>query len=42
MDSKGYLEIQKKVAKHLKVTIIMPYKPMSSSIIEEIDDDRFL
>ena len=39
MDSKGYVEIQKKAAKLLKVTTIVPCKPMSGLIIEEIDDD---
>ena len=33
------MEIRKEVAKLLKVTIIVPYKLMSSRIIEEIDDD---
>ena len=33
------LEIQKEEAKLLKVTTIVPYKPMSGPIIEEIDDD---
>ena len=32
------MEIQKEAAKLLKVTIIMPYRRMSSPIIEEIDD----
>ena len=39
IDSKCYVEIQKVAAKHLKVTTIVPYKPMSGLIIEEIDDD---
>ena len=39
MDSKGSVEIRKEVEKLLKVTTIMPYKPMSGPIIEEIDDD---
>ena len=39
MDLKGYVEIQKEVAKLLKVTTIVPYRPMSGPIIEEIDDD---
>ena len=39
MDSKGFVEIQKVLAKLLKVTTIMPYRPMSGLIIEEIDDD---
>ena len=39
MDSKGSLEIQKEGTKLLKVTTIVPYKPMSSPIIEEIADD---
>ena len=33
------MEIQKEVAKLLKVTTIVPYKPMGGPIIEEIDDD---
>ena len=39
MDSKGSMEIQNEVAKLLKVTIIVPYRPMSGPIIEEINDD---
>ena len=39
MDSKGFAEIQKEAAKLLKVTKIVPYRPMSGPIIEEIDDD---
>ena len=39
MDSKGFMEIRKEVAKLLKVTKIMPYKLMRGPIIEEIDDD---
>ena len=39
MDSKGFVEIQKGAAKLLKVTTIVPYRPMSGPIIEEIDDD---
>ena len=39
MDSKGFVKIRKEVAKLLKVTTIMPYKPMSGPIIKEIDDD---
>ena len=39
MDSKGSMEIQKEVVKLLKVTKIMPSRPTSSPIIEEIDDD---
>ena len=39
MDSKGSMEIQKEAAKLLKVTTIVPYRPMSGPIIEEIDDD---
>ena len=39
MDSKGYVEIQKEVAKLLKVTTIVPYRTTSGLIIEEIDDD---
>ena len=39
MDSKGFMEIQKEAAKLLKVTTIVPYRPMSGPIIEEINDD---
>ena len=39
MDSKGYVEIRNEVTKLLKVTTIVPYRPMSGPIIEEIDDD---
>ena len=39
MDLKGFVEIQKEETKLLKVTIIVPYKPMGGPIIEEIDDD---
>ena len=39
MDSNGYVEIQKEAAKLLKVTTIVPYRPMSVPIIEEINDD---
>ena len=39
MNSKGFVEIHKEATKLLKVTTIMPYRPMSSPIIEEIDDD---
>ena len=39
MDSKGSVKIQKKEAKLLKVTTIMPYRLMSGPIIEETDDD---
>ena len=39
MDSKGSMEIQKEEAKLLKVTSIIPYRPMSSPIIKEISDD---
>ena len=39
MDSKGSMEIQKEVAKLIKVTIIVPYRSVSSLIIKEIDDD---
>ena len=42
MDSKGYVEMQKEVAKLLKVTTIVPCRPVSGPIIEEIDDDRLL
>ena len=37
MDSKGYVDIQKEAAKLLKVTTIVPYRPISSPIIGEID-----
>ena len=33
------METQNEVAKHLKVTIIVPYRLTSGPIIEEIDDD---
>ena len=39
IDIKGYMEIQKEAAKLLKVTTIVPYRPISGPIIEEIDDD---
>ena len=39
MDSKGSVKIQKEVAKLLKVTTIVPYRPMSGPIIEKIDDN---
>ena len=39
MDSKGTVEIQKEVAKLLKVTTIVLYRPTSGPIIEEINDD---
>ena len=39
MDSKGYVEIQKEVAKLLKVITIVPYRLTSGPIIEKIDDD---
>ena len=39
MKSKGSMEIQKEVSKLLKVTKIVPYRSMSSPIIEEINDD---
>ena len=39
IDSNGSMEIQKEAAKLLKKTIIVPYRPMSSPIIKEIDDD---
>ena len=42
MDSNGSFEIRKEVAKLLKVTTIVPYRPMSYPIIEEIDDDSLL
>ena len=37
MDSKGFVEIQKKEAKLLKVTTIVPYMPTNGPIIEEIN-----
>ena len=39
MDSKGSMEIQGETSKLLKVTTIVPYRPISDPIIEEIDDD---
>ena len=39
MDSKGFVEIRNEAPKLLKVTTIVPYRPMSGPIIEEIDDD---
>ena len=39
MNSKGYVKIQNEAAKLIKVTTIVPYRPMSGLIIEEIDDD---
>ena len=39
MDSNGSMEIQRETSKLLKVTTIMPYRPMSDPIMEEIDDD---
>ena len=39
MDLKGSVEIRKEAAKLLKVTTIMPCRPMGGPIIEEIDDD---
>ena len=39
MDSKALMEIQKKATKLLKVITIVPYKPNSGLIIEEINDD---
>ena len=39
MDSKVFMEIRKGAAKLLKVTTIMPYRPMSDPFIKEIDDD---
>ena len=38
IDTKG-VEIRKEAGKLLKVTTIMPYRPMSDPIIEDIDDD---
>ena len=37
--SKGFVEIQKEMAKLLKVTTIVPYKKMSGLIIAKINDD---
>ena len=42
MDSKGSVEIRNEAAKLLIVTTIVPYRPMSDPIIEEIDDDLLL
>ena len=39
MDSKDYVEIRKEAAKLLKVTTIVPCRPMSGLITEEIGDD---
>ena len=39
MDSKGFMEIRNEAPKLLKVTTIVPYRPMSGPIIEEIDGD---
>ena len=39
MDSKGSVEIRKEATKLLKVTTIVPYRPMSGPIIEKIDED---
>ena len=39
IDTKGLVEIQKEAAKLLKVTTIVPYKPTSGPIIEEINND---
>ena len=39
MDLKGFVETQKEAAKPLMVTTIVPYRPTSGPIIEEIDDD---
>ena len=39
MDLKSSMGIQKEEVKLLKVTTIVPYRPMSGLIIEEIDDD---
>ena len=39
MDSKGVVEMRKEAAKLLKVTTIVPYRPMKGPIIAEIDDD---
>ena len=39
IDSKGYVEIQNKATKLLKVTTIMPYRSMSGPLIEEINYD---
>ena len=39
IDLKGFVEIRKETSRLLKVTTIMPYRPMSGLIIEEIDDE---
>ena len=39
MDLKGFVEIKKEATKLLKVTAIVPYRPMSGPTIDEIDDD---
>ena len=39
IDSKGSMEIRNEAVKLLKVATIVPYRPMSGPIIEEIDDD---
>ena len=39
INSKGYVEIRKEATKLLKVTTILPYRPMIGLIIEKINDD---
>ena len=39
MDSKGSVEIIKRATKLLKVTTIIPFRPMIGLIIKEIDED---
>ena len=39
MDLKGFVETQKEAAKLLMATTIVPYRPTSGPIIEEINDD---
>ena len=39
MDSKGLVEIQKEATKLLKVSTIVPYRPMGGPITKEIEDD---
>ena len=36
---KGFYEIRNEAPKLLKVTTIVPYRPMNGPIIEQIDDD---
>ena len=39
MDSKGFVKIKNEATKLLKVSTIVPHRPMGGPIIEEIDDD---